>query len=172
MLIEEYEIELHTPACHPAASIYAATVTLARDISEVLPYVNGTVEKGLFLAGVPTLVWVEGCRKYALRPREIAVSNLADREQASEVVRAVVDRINQTWENREDLEPSYDSWEKPKVLDILKLLPGTNCRKCGAATCMAFAAQLAEGERCLEECPPLGDEDFAANLSALREIGL
>ena len=29
-------------------------------------------------------------------------------------------------------------------LDIYKLLPKTNCRECGFATCLAFAMQLAK----------------------------
>ena len=31
----------------------------------------------------------------------------------------------------------------------------TNCKACGYATCMAYAAALREGEIRLEDCPPL-----------------
>ena len=31
-------------------------------------------------------------------------------------------------------------------IQIFKLLPGTNCKKCGAATCLAFAMNLASGK--------------------------
>ena len=30
-----------------------------------------------------------------------------------------------------------------KALDIFKLLPKTNCKKCGCPTCLAFAMKLA-----------------------------
>jgi len=172
MLIDDYEIELSTPACDLDSPVYMAKVNLESDISEVLPYVNATVEKGEFVPGIPVLVWREGGRKYALRPREIAVSSITDKNEASGLVSALVDRINAIWEDRENLEPSYATWEKPKVLDLLKLLPGTNCKECGVPTCMAYAAKLAEGKISLEDCPRLGEEDCAEQLTRLRDLGL
>jgi acetyl-CoA decarbonylase/synthase complex subunit gamma len=38
-------------------------------------------------------------------------------------------------------------------LDIYKLLPKTNCRKCGFPTCLAFAIQLAKKPVPIEKCP-------------------
>lgn len=38
-------------------------------------------------------------------------------------------------------------------LDIYKLLPKTNCRQCGLATCLAFAMQLAKKTMAIEKCP-------------------
>ena len=38
-------------------------------------------------------------------------------------------------------------------LDIYKLLPKTNCRQCGFATCLAFAMQLAKKALPIEKCP-------------------
>jgi Na+-translocating ferredoxin:NAD+ oxidoreductase RNF subunit RnfB len=41
------------------------------------------------------------------------------------------------------------------VLDILKLLDKSNCRECGEATCIAFAATVHKGEKELRACPNL-----------------
>ena len=41
------------------------------------------------------------------------------------------------------------------VLDILKLLDKSNCRECGEATCLAFAATVHKGEKELQACPNL-----------------
>ncbi|MCM8761000.1 MAG: acetyl-CoA decarbonylase/synthase complex subunit gamma, partial [Candidatus Omnitrophica bacterium] len=38
-------------------------------------------------------------------------------------------------------------------LDIYKLLPKTNCKDCGFATCLAFAMALAQKKVSLEKCP-------------------
>lgn len=38
-------------------------------------------------------------------------------------------------------------------LDIYKLLPKTNCKECGLATCLAFAMQLAKKAVSIEKCP-------------------
>ena len=43
-------------------------------------------------------------------------------------------------------------------LDIYKLLPKTNCRQCGVATCLAFAMQLAKKTVLLEKCPFVAEE--------------
>lgn len=43
-------------------------------------------------------------------------------------------------------------------LDIYKLLPKTNCRQCGLATCLAFAMQLAKKAVVLEKCPFISEE--------------
>ena len=43
-------------------------------------------------------------------------------------------------------------------LDIYKLLPKTNCRQCGLATCLAFAMALAKKTVGIEKCPFLSEE--------------
>lgn len=43
-------------------------------------------------------------------------------------------------------------------LDIYKLLPKTNCRKCGAPTCLAFAMKLAMKKASLDDCPDITAE--------------
>ncbi len=43
-------------------------------------------------------------------------------------------------------------------LDIYKLLPKTNCRKCNFTTCLAFAMQLAKKAVSIDKCPYLSEE--------------
>jgi acetyl-CoA decarbonylase/synthase complex subunit gamma len=43
-------------------------------------------------------------------------------------------------------------------IEIFKLLPKTNCGKCGVPTCLAFAMQLAAGKADLSACPTVSDE--------------
>lgn len=49
-----------------------------------------------------------------------------------------------------------------KALDIFKLLPKTNCKKCGCPTCLAFAMKLAQKQTTLDQCPDVSDESKAA----------
>ncbi|MDK1031331.1 MAG: (Fe-S)-binding protein, partial [Planctomycetia bacterium] len=51
-------------------------------------------------------------------------------------------------------------------LAIFKLLPKTNCKKCGFPTCLAFAMQLAQKKASLEKCPDASEEATAALASA------
>ena len=44
------------------------------------------------------------------------------------------------------------------LMDVLKLLEKSNCRKCGEKTCMVFAANVFKGNRLLAECPQVPAE--------------
>jgi acetyl-CoA decarbonylase/synthase, CODH/ACS complex subunit gamma len=46
-------------------------------------------------------------------------------------------------------------------IEIFKLLPKTNCGKCGVPTCLAFAMQLAAGKADLNACPTVSEETRA-----------
>ena len=53
-------------------------------------------------------------------------------------------------------------------IEILKLLPKTNCKECGFPTCLAFAMKMAAGQVALDKCPHVTDEAKAALESASR----
>ena len=50
-------------------------------------------------------------------------------------------------------------------LEIFKLLPKGNCKKCGMPTCLAFAMQLAQKRAKLDDCPEIS-EDAKQKLAA------
>lgn len=43
-------------------------------------------------------------------------------------------------------------------IEIFKLLPKTNCKKCGHPTCLAFAMKLAQRQVSLDACPDVSEE--------------
>ncbi len=43
-------------------------------------------------------------------------------------------------------------------VQIFKLLPKTNCKKCGHPTCLAFAMKLAQRQASLDSCPDVSEE--------------
>jgi len=51
-------------------------------------------------------------------------------------------------------------------LEIYKLLPKTNCKKCGFPTCLAFAMQLAAKKVSLDKCPDVSEDTKKALASA------
>ncbi len=60
---------------------------------------------------------------------------------------------------------------KVSPLEIYKYLPGINCKKCGADSCMAFASQLIERKKSYEDCEPImTDEKFAKKKEKLIEL--
>lgn len=61
-------------------------------------------------------------------------------------------------------------------LEIYKLLPKTNCRKCGFQTCLAFAMQLAKKAATTDKCPFVTDEVKSvldeASMPAIRLVNI
>jgi len=55
-------------------------------------------------------------------------------------------------------------------LVLHKLLPQTDCQKCGKKTCLAFAIDLAKGKCRLEDCHFLDQPEFIENRKALAKL--
>jgi len=61
--------------------------------------------------------------------------------------------VNETCERRGKIQPSTDSAKQPTLIEILKLLPKTNCRRCNEPTRMVFATKVVEGVKNERDCP-------------------
>ena len=60
---------------------------------------------------------------------------------------------------------------KLEPLQIQKLLPRTNCEKCGEKTCLSFAMKVRAKDLELEDCTPLIEEDqWSSNYTQLKEL--
>ena len=105
-----------------------------------------------------------------LYPDKVMITQVADIEEGLALLAAMRDLLNQTWARRDEIQPKPEGRRVPRPLDVYELLPRTNCRACGEATCMAFAFGLLERRHRPEECPPLADPTFAAQNQALCEM--
>ena len=165
-LIRMYSLKLATPECFPEAGWYRANVDLEDDITEVLPYLNAELKCFDYNHSAKVLLWFDEDKRYAFRPREIAVVPVESRDEAQRLVNRIVETVNDVWNRRHEIEPNFEGKKTlPNVLDIYKLLPGTNCRECGSPTCMAFAAALRNDSTKLSLCPYLTERDYAKLVS-------
>ncbi len=105
-----------------------------------------------------------------LYPDKVMITQVADVDEGLALLTAVRDLINRTWTQRNEIQPRPEGRRVPRPLDVYELLPRTNCRACGEATCMAFAFGLLESRHIPEECPPLTDPAYAAQRQALAEM--
>jgi ArsR family metal-binding transcriptional regulator len=120
------------------------------------------------LAGVMTLRRRPGL--ITLYPRRVTITQVADVDEGLALLGAVRDLLNQAWMRRAEIEPKPESRRVPRPLDVYELLPRTNCRACGAATCMAFAFGLLESRNQPDECRFLGEPEFAARRQSLIDM--
>jgi len=154
--------------CRPGENLWSVKARLDQDITEAMPYLNAALKADHYDHEAKTLTCWIGKRHCAFRPREIAVAPVEDRDDATEAAQTVVAEVNRIWRSREDIEPSARQRELPNLMSVYKLLPGTNCKKCGYPTCMAFAADLREGKAELSACNPLSERpDAREKLSGL-----
>ena len=158
MLLKGYRKEITRPECRREALALHCIAYLDQDISEVLPYLNAKLGGDQFLKDPPSLTFKNQGKLITLHPQMIAINALRDEAEADKILEWLKGEINETWEERDEIKPSFETPEKPKVLELLKLLPKTNCRECGQPTCMVFATLVAEGGRGPEDCPPLSQE--------------
>jgi ArsR family metal-binding transcriptional regulator len=161
MLLEGYKKEMFLPKCNPSFQSVHCVAHLDEDISQVLPYLNTALGGGDYVKSPPSLTLRVHGKLITLHAREIFVNALNDEEEAEKILRWLKKEINEAWEKRADIEPSYDKPPLPQMMEILKLLPKTNCRKCKEPTCTVFALRAAEGIKDPEDCPELSDEKRA-----------
>ncbi len=156
-------MDVAPPECLPTAVTVTAIVEFGDDLTELLPYLNAELGPGVYEANVPFLRFRKGEKVIAIYPKKIAISSLRDEDEAKEVFKWVRDTINSVAARRNEIKPSMWSISELKPLDIFKLLPKTNCGKCGRPTCMAFAAAIASGETDPDSCPALMDGQATPN---------
>ena len=159
MLLKSYEKKIFRPECNPSFQSLHCIAHLDQDVSGALPYLNASLGGFEYLKDPPALTFRVHGKIITVHPREIAVNALKDEEEADKILEWLKREINEAWERREEIEPSYESAPKPKIFQILKYLPKTNCGECGDSTCTVFAAMVAQGVKGPEDCPQLLEED-------------
>jgi ArsR family metal-binding transcriptional regulator len=158
MILKSYIKKIFRPQCNTGFESLHCIAQLDQDISEVLPYLNAVLGGFEYLKDPPAVIFRSQGKFITVHGRKIAINALRDEGEADRILAWLQREINDAWESRNGIEPSYEGAPKPKLIEILKLLPKTNCKQCGEPTCMVFAARMAEGAKGPEDCPPLGAE--------------
>jgi len=170
MLLKNYKFEVTLPECNPSISTVNALAELPNDISEVFPYLNATLKGTIYKSNTKTLSFRHNGKSITLFPKKIAVSGLKDEKEAKEVLEWIKKTINETYDKKNSIRPSYKSRDRLTVLDLYKLLPGKNCRECGELTCMAFAAKVIEEKAKINQCKILFSNDYKEKKEKLVRV--
>ncbi len=170
MLIDTYDLDVFTPPYDPGAERYSAVARLTVDIAEVLPYLNSTLRGAIYHPAANALTWKKGGHDVAFHAFEIAASNVEDQDAAVKEIEGLIALVNRTWERRVEITPDYDTHQRPTPMAVYKLLPQTNCKQCGEATCFTFALKLAASQKTMADCPPLFEPQHAEKLAALQTM--
>jgi ArsR family metal-binding transcriptional regulator len=132
---------------------------LDEDIREVLPYLNAELGGSSFTREPPSVTFKVHGKLITVHPRKIAINALKDEEEADKILDWLKRTVNDAWDRREEIAPSFKSAPQPVLFEVFKLLPRTNCGECNEPTCMVFAARVVEGVKDQQDCPPLKSEN-------------
>jgi ArsR family metal-binding transcriptional regulator len=158
LLLKSYSLEIVNNHCLPGAMSVNAIARLDADVGCAVPYLNAVLGGSEYLKEPPAVTFRLQGKLISVQGRAITVNALKDEAEARKIVEWIRREINDAWESRDKIEPCYEGAGRPNLIEVLKLLPRTNCRRCGQPTCMVFAARLAEGAKGAGDCPELEEE--------------
>jgi ArsR family metal-binding transcriptional regulator len=159
MLLKGYREEISRPACNNTFQSLHCIAYLDEDIGEALPYLNAVLGGDTYIKDPPSVTFKTQGKLITVHPRKIAVNALRDEEEAHHIIEWLKKEVNDAWENRDKIVPKFDGRSKPHILEIYKLLPKTNCRRCGQPTCMMFASSATEGIKGSGDCPEMKEDN-------------
>ena len=132
---------------------YGARFEMDEDLSPLFPYINAVADHSRFYERPVYIKFVFEKRLCAFYAKEGAFSPIGDMAQALEFLAKLFEFIGDIARRSPGIVPSHKKFKPSSALDIYRLLPGSNCRACGFATCMAFAAALSRQFTSIVNCP-------------------
>ena len=158
MLLKGYRKEMLLPRCGNTFQSLHCIAHFDEDIGEVLPYLNAVLGGDVYIKEPPSVTFKAHGKLITVYARKIAINALRDEEEADHILEWMKQEINDAWENRDTIVPKYDGKAVPHILEIYKLLPKSNCKKCGQPTCIMFASLATQGAKGFIDCPKLTAE--------------
>lgn len=159
MLLTGYRKEIFRPECNPSFQSLHCIAHLDQDVSKVLPYLNASLGGFEYIKDPPSVTFKVYGKLITVHGRRIAINALKEVQEADMILNWLKKEINEAWANRVGIAPSFEGKSEPHMIEILRLLPKTNCGECGQPTCMVFALRVADGVKDPKDCPPIETEN-------------
>ncbi|MDH7508920.1 MAG: (Fe-S)-binding protein [Methanomassiliicoccales archaeon] len=142
------------------------------DIQSLLPYLASDRLGSSYNEGANVLSYKSKERIISIDGEgNVGITQLTDLDEAERVIKEVVDWIEDVKERKNEIDPEeYKKRKKVGIIDLLRLLPRSNCGKCGFPTCMAFAVEILEGRAQIESCQPLSQENYRSTREKIDSL--
>ena len=134
---------------------WGLTLELKRDVRMLFPFINAVFKGARYSDGPEHIRFFFDKAACTLHPLELAAAPFQSREQAMRFMARLSSQLNRLHRDCLNIEPNYRRHRSSSVLDMLRLLPRSNCRVCGYATCLAFASALTVSRAAPWSCPYL-----------------
>ncbi|MCD6520153.1 MAG: hypothetical protein J7M05_09560 [Anaerolineae bacterium] len=170
MLIQHCKPEITRPPCDPSSEQVNVIAHVKEDISVLFPYLNALLPKAQFNSRAQTIHFSFKGHHVVLQPHQIAIGGFSDSDAAIETFGKLQQFLNETWNRREQIEPSYVERRRLTPMEVYQLLPRTNCKACGYSSCFIFALKLISGEASIQDCIPLSEKKYQKQLQELGDL--
>lgn len=162
MLLKNYTRQMTRAECRPEAQTLHCIARLEQNIGDVIPYLNAVLGGFSFTREPPSVTFRSQGKLISVHADHIAINAVRDEEEAEKILAWLRREINDAWEKRQAITPSFQAAPRPQPFAILKFLPKTNCGECGFPTCLVFISHVMEGGKGAEDCPALQPEQKSA----------
>lgn len=124
-----------------------------QNLRPLFPYINASHEEAKYFH-TPEHIQFEFnhvlCTLYSF---EIIATAFHDENGARLFGQRLLAYLNEIQKNQQAVKPDYKTIGHLSPIDIYKLLPRTNCGKCGQESCLAFAAAVSKDKAVPANCP-------------------
>lgn len=123
------------------------------DVSHLFPFINAEIESTRYFSDpeyIQFMLYDSFCSLFA---NELIAVQFANEREARIFAGKAVEFLNDLHSRRDSITPDHKSFKQLSVIDILNLVPQTNCKECGQSTCLAFAALLSKYWITQDKCP-------------------
>lgn len=169
MYLESIDLRFIQP-CTTHTSRIRIKADLSKDISELFPYINSYIKSCLYNNKSQNITFTYEGKIITIFKESLTITKLINETDAYEMMDYVKIIINKIYNDKEHIEPSYEMNKLPSPIELYKLLPKLNCKKCGEATCMSFANKLLNGQSRLKKCLHLNENCNKEDLGKLEDI--
>lgn len=152
------------------------------DLRPLFPYLNASLAEAKYFDSPKRIQFILDGVQCTIFSYEIVAAAFNGDNEARLFAQRLLVYLNEIFRKKTHIKPNHDTVEQPSPMEVYRLLPKTNCRKCGHASCLAFAAFLSKGKASSADCPgfavpiaqkavyPVFDND--GNLSSTVELSL
>ena len=138
-----------------SSKIWSASFRLDQTVQHLFPYINAVLDEAVYYENPEHIRFLFDGYRCFLYPDVVAAHFFESKIAAKDFIVSLIDFLNDIYNKKENIRPNYDQIKQVPIIDILKVLPKTNCQKCGYLTCMAFAVAIMKGKALPDKCPDL-----------------
>ena len=144
---------LSKPGSHGTGNSRTAAFSLTADVSSFFPFINAVALKSELYEKPPRMCFNFSKTACVLYPEWCLITPVKNLNDARQKTFELIAYLNGIVQKKDLIVPNYKKFKQKSVMEILRLLPLTNCTDCGFKTCMAFAAMLSKQQTNPGRCP-------------------